>query len=98
MSHQKCSMLHFVAASFDSCRTNRVDSVCGVAWIPLCARDGSGIAWGRGEGRPRYVVSTQCAVGLSIRRCDERFPYLDQKNHIYIYIYILYKQYSLLHL
>ena len=21
------------------CRTKRIDSVCGVTWIPLCARD-----------------------------------------------------------
>ena len=24
---------------FDWCRTKRIDSVCGVTWIPLCARD-----------------------------------------------------------
>ena len=35
---------------FDWCPTKRIDSVCGVTWIPLCARDGSVITWGRGEG------------------------------------------------
>ena len=35
---------------FFLCRTKSVDSVCGVTWIPQCARDGSVIAWGRGEG------------------------------------------------
>ena len=51
---------------FDWCRTNRIDSVCGVTWIPICARDGSVITWGRGEGETlsHHVVSTQCAVGL----------------------------------
>ena len=34
--------------------------------MPLCARDGSVITWGRGEGEAlsHHVVSTQCAVGL----------------------------------
>ena len=52
---------------FDWCRTKRIDSVCGVTWIPLCARDGSVIAWGRGEGETLsiHVVSTQCASGLN---------------------------------
>ena len=55
---------------FDWCRTNRIDSVCGVTWIPLSSRDGSMIAWGRGEGETLsiHVVSTQCARGLTIRR------------------------------
>ena len=40
--------------------------MCGVTWIPQCARDGSVIAWGRGEGETWsiHVVSTQCASGL----------------------------------
>ena len=51
---------------FDWCRTKRIDSVCGVTWIPLCAKDGSVISWGRGEGETlsHHVVSTQCAEGL----------------------------------
>ena len=32
------------------CRTKRIDSVCEVTRIPLCARDGPVIKWGRGEG------------------------------------------------
>ena len=49
------------------CRTKRIDSVCAVIWIPLCARDGSVIKWGRGEGETLsiHVVWTQCALGLS---------------------------------
>ena len=49
------------------CRTKRIDSVCAVAWIPLCARDGSVIKWGRGEGETLsiHVVWTQCALCLS---------------------------------
>ena len=52
------------------CRTKRIDSVCAVAWIPLCARDGPVIKWGRGEGGTLliHVVWTQCALGL--RRLD----------------------------
>ena len=54
----------------------RIDSVCGVTWIPLCARDGSVIAWGRGEGETLsiHVVSTQCASGLTVNKwiyCSE---------------------------
>ena len=51
------------------CRTKRIDSVCGVAWIPLCARDGSVIKWGRGEGETLsiHVVWTRCALGLRRR-------------------------------
>ena len=54
---------------FDWCCTKRIDSVFGVTWIPLCARDGSVITLGRGEGETlsHHVVSTQCAEGLS--RC-----------------------------
>ena len=50
---------------FDWCRTKRIDTVCGVTWIPLCAKDESVIAWGRGEGETLsiHVVSTQCASG-----------------------------------
>ena len=49
-----------------SVRGKRIDSVCGVTWIPLCARDGSVIAWGREEGETslRRIVLDQCAVGL----------------------------------
>ena len=52
---------------FDWCRTKGIDSVCGVTWIPLCAKDGPVIAWGRGEGETLsiHVVSTQCAEGLT---------------------------------
>ena len=51
---------------FNWCRTKRIDSVCGVTWIPLCARDGTLIIWGRGEEKTLsyHVVSTQCAEGL----------------------------------
>ena len=54
---------------FDWCLTKRIDTVCGVTWIPLCAIDGSVIAWGRGEGDTLsiHVVSTQCARGLTKR-------------------------------
>ena len=45
------------------CRTKRIDSVCALIWIPLCARDGSVIKWGRGEGRPCLFMS--CAFGLT---------------------------------
>ena len=48
------------------CRTKRIDSVCAVAWIPLCARDGSVIKWGRGETLSIHVVWTQCALGLTL--------------------------------
>ena len=52
---------------FVLCLTQRIDTVCGVTWIPLCAKDGCVIAWGRGEGVTLsiHVVSTQCARGLS---------------------------------
>ena len=52
---------------FDWCRKKRIYSVCGVTWIPLCARDGSVITWGRGEGETLsiHVVSTECAGGLT---------------------------------
>ena len=49
------------------CRTKRIDSVCAVTWIPLFARGGSVIKWGRGEGETLsiHVVWTRCALGLS---------------------------------
>ena len=51
---------------FDWCPTKRIDSMCGVTWIPLCAKDGSVLWWGKGEGETLsiHVVSTQCASGL----------------------------------
>ena len=64
-SHVALKMQHVTFCDsivrFDWCRTKRIDSVCVVTWIPLCARDGSVIAWGRGEGE---TVSTQCARSL----------------------------------
>ena len=41
MSHQKCSRLHFVTASFDSIGVVRIAStrVCGETRISLCAKD-----------------------------------------------------------
>ena len=55
---------------FVLCLTKRVDTVCGVTWIPLCARDGSVIRWGRGKGETLsiHVVSTQCVRGLRRER------------------------------
>ena len=52
---------------FVLCLTKRIDTVCGVTWIPLFARDGSVIAWDTGEGETlsNHVVSTKCARGLS---------------------------------
>ena len=52
---------------FDCCRSKRIDSVCGVTWIPLCTKDGSVTTWGRGEGEilSHHVVSTQCAEDLT---------------------------------
>ena len=63
MSHQKCSIAITFCDSivrFDWCRTKRIDSVCGVTWIPLCARDGSVVTRGRGEGETlsHHVVYT----------------------------------------
>ena len=80
-SHVAPKMQHVIFCDsivrFDWCRTNLIDSVCGVtpmrerricdpSMIPLCAKDGSVITWGRGEGETlsHHVVSTQCAVGL----------------------------------
>ena len=55
-----------IIVRFFLCRTKSIDLICGVTWILLCARDGSVIAWGRGEGEilSIHVVSTQCASGL----------------------------------
>ena len=70
LSHVAPKMQHVTFCGsivrFDWCRTKRIDSVCGVTWIPLCARNGSVIAWGKGEGETLsiHVVSTQCASGL----------------------------------
>ena len=72
---QTCFFLHTVKAertpspndmNRQECRTKRIDSVCAVIWIPLCARDGSVIKWGRGEGETLsiHVVWTRCALGL----------------------------------
>ena len=69
LSHVAPKMQHVTFCDsivrFDWCRTKRIDSMCGVTWIPLCARDESVIAWGRGEGETLsiHVVSTQCASG-----------------------------------
>ena len=62
------------------CRTKRINSVCAVTWIPLCARDGSVIKWGRGEGGTLsiHVVWTQCALGLSgMVRCSVLLLFID---------------------
>ena len=61
----------------DWCRTKRIDSVCGVTRIPLCARDGSVIKWGRGEGETLsiHVESIWCALGLKGRNSQERHVY-----------------------
>ena len=47
---------------FDWCCTLRIDSVCEVTWIPLCAKAGSVITFGRGKGRPRHVVRCRLTV------------------------------------
>ena len=70
MSHQKCSMLHFVTASFDLIgvvRTNRL-SVRGNMDTPMRARR-SVITWGRGEAETLsiHVESTWCAPGLILK-------------------------------
>ena len=50
------------------CRTKRIDSVCAVIWILLCARDVSVIKWGRGDGETLsiHVLWTRCALGLRL--------------------------------
>ena len=59
-SHVAPKMQHVAFCSsivrFYWCRRKRIDSVCGVIWIPLCARDGSVIAWGR-RGGGDFVAS-----------------------------------------
>ena len=65
------------------CRTKRIDSICEVTWIPLCARDGSVIKWGRGEGETLsiHVVWTQCALGLrSYKRHEENTSKIGQER------------------
>ena len=70
-SHVASKMQHVTFCDsivrFSLCRTKRIDSMCGVTWIPLCARDGSVSAWGRGEGETLsiHVVSSQCAGGIT---------------------------------
>ena len=70
-SHVAPKMQHVIFCDsivrFDWCRTKRIDSLSGKTWIPLCARDGSVITWGRGEGETlsHHVMSTQCAEGLN---------------------------------
>ena len=49
---------------FDWCGTKRIDSVCGVTWIPLCVREGSVITWGRWKGRLCRIMLCR----LSVRR------------------------------
>ena len=53
---------------FFLCLTYCIDSVCGVTWIPLCAKGGSVITWDRGEGETLsiHVVTTQCAGVLNM--------------------------------
>ena len=57
-----------ICINMDSRRTKRIDSICEETWIPRCARDGSVIKWGRGEGETLsiHVVWTQCALGLRL--------------------------------
>ena len=45
------------------CRTKRIDSVCGVTWIPLCARDDLWLNGVEGRGKPCRFMS----CGLSVR-------------------------------
>ena len=52
------------------CRTKRIDSECGVTWIPLCARDGSVITWGRGEGE---TVDSCCVDSVCERPNNNYF-------------------------
>ena len=66
---------------FDWCRTKRIDSVCGVTWIPLCAKDGSDIAWGRGEGETssRRMCAVVCGLPYC-RICFVTYFYLHIMN------------------
>ena len=51
------------------CRTKRIDSVCGATWIPLCAKDGSVITWGKGEGEK--LVASCCVDSV----CGRPYSY-----------------------
>ena len=71
------------------CRTKRIDSMCEVSWIPLCARDGSVIKWGRGEGEALsiHVMWTQCALGLidtSMERSSRVLHHGNQKIWFFV--------------
>ena len=59
---------------------NESTQCAGVTWIPLCARDGSVIKWGRGEGETLsiHVVWTRCALGLN---CNVAFTQLQRRVH-----------------
>ena len=48
-------------------RTKRIDSICEVTWIPLCARDGSAIKWGRGQEETLSIHVVWTLVGVSVR-------------------------------
>ena len=71
---------------FSWCRTKRIDTVCGVTWIPLCARDGSVITWDRGEGETlsHHVVLNQCAGCLRTtggwEACDAQEERVEGQN------------------
>ena len=65
---------------FDWCRTKRIDSVCGVTWISLCAKDGSAIAWGKGEGGD---LVTSYRVVPVCDRPKSRFLQISQKIILY---------------
>ena len=88
-SHVAIKMQHVTFCDsiiwFDWCRTKRIDTVCGVTWIPLCARDGSVITWGRGEGETlsHHVVSTQCAGCLRVSSRDIVFHILYSQKKIF---------------
>ena len=62
-AHKKCSMLHFVTASFDSIGVVRIASTHYAHNMDFPV-----ITWGRGEGEAssRRIVLDQCAVGLSL--------------------------------
>ena len=79
---------------FDWCRKKRIDSMCGVTWIPLCARDGFVITWGRGEEETLsiHVVSTQCTSGLSYSFLHFLLRYNFCYKHMFVCIitYILF--------
>ena len=60
---------------FDWCRTKRIESVCEVTWIPLCAKDGYVITWGRGEGETLSLMlcRLKSAEGLKARTQYQQF-------------------------